>query len=216
MRKIAIILVVILLFVVFLLAFKQQLLLIAGDFLIIKDDLHPADVIHVIAGEDYRTEYAIELYKQGLAKYIFFTGGCCETHGWNHGEHGQQLAIRQGIPLEAISYDDSFVTSTYSETVRLNEWIDQSPIPIRSVIVVSDPYHMRRARWTYRQVLGKDIEIQMSPVPFEQTPYQRRWWEDWQSKRYVKDEYLKFAYYIARYQLSRGWIKVWLTRYDTE
>ena len=30
-----------------------------ADFLIIQDNPAPADVIHVIAGDDYRTEYAI-------------------------------------------------------------------------------------------------------------------------------------------------------------
>jgi len=36
-----------------------------GDFLVVEDDLRPADVIHIIAGDDYRTDYAIQLYQQG-------------------------------------------------------------------------------------------------------------------------------------------------------
>jgi uncharacterized SAM-binding protein YcdF (DUF218 family) len=196
--------------------FKERVLLAVGDFLVIKDELKPADVIHFIAGDDYRTEYAIQLYKQGYGKYIFFTGGWCRTHGWKHGEHGQQLALSQGVAPEAIAFDDSIVTSTYSETVRLKAWMDQSPIPIRSVIVVSDPFHMRRAKWTYRQVLGKWVDLLMAPVPFDQIPYKRHWWVDEASQKYVQEEYTKTAYYILRYRLSWGWFREWLVTFDND
>ena len=56
----------------------------------------------------------------------------------------------------------------------------------------------------------------MAPVPFEQTPYQQQWWKDERSKRYVKEEYQKFVYYIARYQLSWGPLKEWLASLDKE
>jgi len=55
----------------------------------LKSNLQPADAIHVIAGEDYRTDYAIQLYKQGYGKTLFFTGGWCETQGYHHGEHAR-------------------------------------------------------------------------------------------------------------------------------
>jgi len=45
--------------------FHEQCLLMIGDFLVVEDDLRPADVIHIIAGDDYRTDYAIQLYQQG-------------------------------------------------------------------------------------------------------------------------------------------------------
>ena len=199
----------------FSLLFKEPILLAFGDFLIVQDELKPIDVIHVIAGDDYRTEYAIQLYKQGYAKYIFFTGGWCKTHG-KHGEHGQQLAVSQGIELEAIAFDDSAVTSTFSEAIRLKAWMNQRPVPIHSVMVVSDPFHMRRARWTYRQVLGKGIDIIMAPVPFDQMPYKWQWWTDEGSKKYVKVEYTKTVYYFLRYQISWGWIRDWLVTFDKD
>ena len=186
-----------------------------GDFLVIQDDLQPADVIHVIAGADYRTGHAIQLYKQGNAKTIFFTGGWCTYHNYYHGEHGMQQALAQGVPGEDIAFDDSPVTSTYSETVLLKDWIDQSPAPIRSVIVVSDPFHMRRARWTTGQVLGEGVEILMAPVPFDKTPYNQQWWVDETSQRYVKEEYIKSIYYLLRYKYSWGRLSEWLASYDT-
>jgi uncharacterized SAM-binding protein YcdF (DUF218 family) len=195
---------------------RKPILLAIGDFLVVRDNLRPADVIHVIAGPDDRTDYAIQLYQQGYGDKIFFTGGWCSFHLLYHGERGRLRALDQGVPPDAIAIDESDVTSTYSEAVRLKEFIAQSEPPIQSVIVVSDPYHMRRARWTYRRVLGEQVSIQMAPIPFELSSYQRRWWTDDKSRRYVKDEYLKMAYYYARYQFSWGPVREWLASLDTE
>lgn len=200
-------------------AFREQLALAPGDFLVVEDELQPADVIHVIAGDDYRTAHAIRLYQQGYARQIFFTGGWCSEHQYYHGAHGVELAMRWGVPEEALAADETPVTSTYSELLRLKAYLDEleeAETPVRSVIVVSDPYHMRRTRWAFRHVLGRDIRLQMAPVPFEQTPYQRRWWTDQASKHYVEEEYLKLGYYIARYQLGWGPLQEWLASLDTE
>jgi uncharacterized SAM-binding protein YcdF (DUF218 family) len=196
--------------------FREPVVLAIGDYLVIQDELKPADVIHVIAGEDDRTDYAIQLYKQGYGKQIFFTGGWCTIHNLYHGQHEGELALQQGVPPEAIAIDDSYVTSTYSETARLKEFIAQSQVPIRSVIAVSDAFHMRRVRWTYRMLLGDDFRVQMAPVPFEVSPYQRRWWTDEASQQYVREEYTKLIYYYARYRLSWGPIRQWLASLDRE
>jgi uncharacterized SAM-binding protein YcdF (DUF218 family) len=186
--------------------FRLQIQSMLGNYLVVEDELYPSDAIHVIAGDDYRTDYAIQLYKQGYAKYIFFTGGWCKYHNWFHGLHGQQRAINQGVPADAIVYDDTPVTSTYDETVLLKTWINHYPTPIHSVIVVSDPFHMRRARWTTRYLLGNGIDVLMAPVPFEQTPYKQQWWTDELSTSYVREEYIKSVYYFLRYQLSLEWL----------
>jgi uncharacterized SAM-binding protein YcdF (DUF218 family) len=192
--------------------FSEQIFTAIGNYLIIKDDLKPADVIHVIAGDDYRTFYAIDLYKQGYGNYIFFTGGWCRTHGWDHGTHARELALGQGVPDNAIVFDDESVKSTYDEALRLKAWMDNGKITVRSVIVVSDPFHMRRARWTYRNIFGNTINLIMSPVPFEQTPFKQQWWTDNSSINYIKEEYIKLVYYLLRYQLSMKW----LAAFDTE
>ena len=196
--------------------FHEQWLMLIGDFLIVQDTLQSADVIHVIAGEDYRTDYAIQLYEHGYGKTLFFTGGWCEIHLYNHGEHAEERSLAQGIQLDAIAFDDSKVTSTYMEAERLKEWIVRSSSPVRSIIVVTDPFHMRRTRWIYRKVFGNQIQLQMAPVPFNLTPYQHTWWKDRESQKYVRDEYSKFIYYLFRYQYSSGSFKDWLISLDTE
>lgn len=196
--------------------FRHSWLLALGDYLIVRDELRPADVIHVIGGDDYRTDYAIRLFEQGYGKTLFFTGGWCEKHGYRHGEHARDRSMAQGVPADSIALDDSSVISTYQEAELLKAWIARNPAPVRSVTVVSDPFHMRRARWTFKRVLGKTVEVRMAPVPFEMTNLQRRWWTGWRSRQYVRDEYEKLIYYVLRYQIARGKIRDWLASMDTE
>jgi uncharacterized SAM-binding protein YcdF (DUF218 family) len=185
--------------------FRHRIDLAIGNFLLVKDDLSPVDVIHVIAGDDYRTEYALQLYKQGYARQLFFTGGWCVYHNYYHGEHALQLALAAGIPRDAIIYDDSKVLSTYDEALLLKNYLDAHP-SIKSIMVVSDPFHMRRVQWTYRHIFGGNVQMLMAPVPFEQTPFKQQWWMDAPSQAYVREEYEKLVYYFFRYQLNIKWL----------
>lgn len=215
-RHINIIAVAVLIFGAALFLLRERILLAAGDFLIVQDTLQPADLIHVIAGPDEQSDYAIQLYQEGYGAKVFFTGGWCRSHNFYHGRHGKERALAHGVPPSAIAIDDSPVTSTYGEVSRLKEFIFESKAPIRSVIAVSDPYHMRRARWTYRQILEDKVGLRMAPVPFKLSPFKRHWWTDHASRMMVADEYTKIGYYLARYQFSCGFMRKWLASLDRD
>lgn len=195
---------------------REPILMAIGDHLVIQDELQPADLIHVLAGPDRRAEYGIHLYRQGYGSRIFFTGGWSSAIDANRTEYNHTLAVEAGVPPQAIALDPSEVTSTYSEAVRLKLFIDGQPQPVRSVIAVSDPLHTRRVQWSYRQVLGNAVEIRMAPLPFEHTPYRRRWWTNEESRHAVFDEYSKAVYYLARYRLGCGPLSEWLASFDRE
>jgi uncharacterized SAM-binding protein YcdF (DUF218 family) len=186
----------------------QPILLAVGDFLVVEDEIVPADVIHVLSGPYYRVDYGAQLYEQGYGKQLFLTGRGRQA------DFDKRRAMRRGVPSEAITTDGTWVTSTYSEAVRLQAFIDASETPVRSVIVVSDAYHMRRARWAYQRVLGDQVQVQMAPVPFESSPFQREWWTHRRSFMRVVEEYLKLVYYYARYKVFRGPIQEWLASLD--
>ena len=195
---------------------RETILVKVGDILVVQDPIQVVDVIHVIAGPDEYTDYAARLVQEGYGKKIFFTGGWCRLHKYNHGVRGKQMAVAKGILLQSIVTDDSPVISTYAEVMRLKDFMGRSEEPIQSVAVVSDPYHMRRARWTYRHVLGDEVEVRMAPIPFELSPYKQRWWTDRESRRMVKEEYVKIVYYYARYKFAWGWLREWLASFDKE
>jgi uncharacterized SAM-binding protein YcdF (DUF218 family) len=195
---------------------REQILASIGDFLMIQSEIKKAGIVHVISGADYRADYGINLVKEGYAPLIFFTGGWCDEIQGYHGARGKARAISQGVSPSAIVVDDTKVTSTYDEALRLKAFLDSQPDPITSIMIVSDLFHMRRVDWTYRKIFGPEVQIILAPVPIEKTPYYRKWWEDTDSRQNIKEEYLKLAYSLLRYQFTSGPLKSWLASLDTK
>lgn len=185
-----------------------------GDGLIVNDPLQKSDLITAISGPEYRIIYAAELYKKGLGATLFFTGGFSEENQRSEATWSRYVATITGVPEEAIAIDDMTVISTYDEAVLLKKYMEAHPGTIQSIIIVTDAYHTRRARWIYHKVLGEGIKILMAPVPYERTDLSRAWWSNAESRKFVFNEYFKFVFYILRYQLTSGQIQQWLSQFD--
>jgi uncharacterized SAM-binding protein YcdF (DUF218 family) len=182
-----------LLLVTFILTYKPILFAI-GDFLVVKEDnLQPADMIHVLDGDFNRLDYAVELYHQGYAPRLFLTG--CDYVAY------KERAIVNGVRPEDIFPDSSRAATTYQEALELKGFLEANP-SIQSVIIVSTPYHMRRAQWAFNRVLGDRASLQFAPVPFGMGGYEREWWTHTWSRTFVVDEYFKILAYYVRYQLT--------------
>lgn len=180
----------------------ETILLAVGNYLIVQDDLKPADLIHVLGGGDVgRVDHAVALYKQGLGKKLFFTGGRVEPRGmFNLPDSflSGDYAELQGVSPEDILLRGDAAANTYEEAVTLRDLLDKENA-IHSVIIVSTPYHLQRARWVFNKVVGYRVDLQYAPVPFAISQYKQRWWEDKLSRTMVKQEYLKLLFYFLKY-----------------
>lgn len=185
-----------------------------GRFLVIDDPIQHADIIHVISGPEYRTRYGIQLMQEGWADEIFFTGGWCEPLECYIGEYSRELAVYEGVPPDLIAIDDSKISTTFEEVGLLKEYIEDKGKVVKSVIVVTDPFHSRRARWVYRQVFGDEITIIMAPVPFDQAGIPDRWWLNREMAVMVFKEYIKNAYYFVRYEATSGRMQDMIAYFD--
>jgi len=197
-----------------LLIFSIPLLRLIGDNLVVKNSLQKADMITSVSGPAYRAIYAADLYKESLAPRLFYTGGFNENDQRYEAKWSEYLATLEGVPPEAITIDDSTVISTYQEAVRVKEFVDAHPDEIKTIIVVTDPYHTRRAQWAYQKVLGDQVKILMAPVPFDKTGYTKNWWANSVSRKMVFEEYFKLTFYLFRYQYTSGPLQKWLARFD--
>ena len=124
------------------------------------------------------------------------------------------FAVVNGVPEWAVAIDETAVSSTFKEAVLLRRYMDEHPDTIHSIIVVTDPYHSRRAKWIYEKVLGEGIKVTSAPVEFSKTQYSKDWWKDASSREFVWKEYLKYLYYILRYEKTSGSLKTWLSQFD--
>jgi uncharacterized SAM-binding protein YcdF (DUF218 family) len=101
------------------------------------------------------------------------------------------------VPAEKIRLEQ-VSSGTWSSMLAVRPILEAEGV--RTVVVVTSPYHQRRAHASARKAFGGGIQVLSHPArPSSWSP--RRWWSTARSRRVVVSEYLKLAYYAAR-----GWI----------
>jgi uncharacterized SAM-binding protein YcdF (DUF218 family) len=110
-----------------------------------------------------RIRHAVDLYKGGQVHWIVFTGGTPVPGYPSEAEVGREFALKAGVPMTAmLAETDSRTTwQNLQNARRLAE-----PFGIHSYLLVSDPWHMRRA-----VLMAKDLGMVASPSPTESTRY---------------------------------------------
>ncbi|MGN7836891.1 YdcF family protein [Stenotrophomonas sp. 22385] len=135
-----------------------------------RDQAAKADAIIVLGAAAYdakpspvfeeRIRHGLDLYRQGYAPLLIFTGGYGGTGArFSESQVARRYALKQGVP------DDAILIETASRTTRQNLvearlLMDQHRL--RRVIIVSDPLHMARALRLARE-LGIDALASSTP-----------------------------------------------------
>lgn len=132
------------------------------------DDARRADVIVVLGARVQqdgspsptlraRVEHAVTLYRRGFATRLLFSGGIGDF-GASEASVSRALAVELGVPagaclVEEQSHSTKQNAAFSAELIRAQGW--------RSVVVVTDPYHLPRARDLF---VAEGFEVSGSPV----------------------------------------------------
>ena len=128
-----------------------------GWWLAPQDVLRPADAVVVISGDqDRRFEKALELYQQGWADKLVFSGAADDPASPSNAQVMKKRAIKQGVLAENIFIDET-ARDTRENAQHIAELVESEGI--RSVILVTSPYHQRRAFIEFRRVLPQRVVI---------------------------------------------------------
>ena len=173
--------------------------------LVVDSDLPQADVLVVLGGSaNYieRSEAAVEIFKAGRVKKIILTNDGLRS-GWSNAEQRNPLFVeralaelqRQGILNDSVEILPSVVSSTRDEAILLRTTAANRGW--HSLLVLTSPYHSRRALWTFRHEFeGTDVVVGLTSVKNgRQTPSPWFWWLSPRGWRLVAGEYLKLIYY---------------------
>ena len=137
----------------------------------------PADAIVAVSGGNtsVRAAEAIALYKAGWANTLIFSGAAADTSGPSNAEVMQRQAIEAGVPKDAVKVE------TLSQTTKQNaERVKQLLVQAggggaKRVILVTSPYHQRRASLEFRVLAGDGITIVNRPTP-KDPDWSVLWW----------------------------------------
>ena len=168
-----------------------------GDWLVLRDPPTRTDAALVLGGDPYfeRTGHAVRLLKKGLVTRLIFCGG--EPGPGDHALSLMQHARELGAPEESLLIEDRSHSTRESVEFALPLLQENR---IRSLTLVTSPFHQRRTFLAARKSLGNEIRLINSPAdPSFWKP--DGWWRHWWSARIVLTEYVKLVYYFVR-----GWI----------
>ncbi|MCI2420936.1 YdcF family protein [Saccharopolyspora sp. K220] len=136
------------------------------------DDRRPVDIVVVLGAAQYhgkpsdvllaRLEQALELYQDGLTKYIVTVGGRLPGDAYTEAEASKKWLSGKGVPADQIVDVDvgSDTLGSMAAVAQLSEQRGWS-----SALIVSDPWHSLRAR-----TMANDLGLQSWASPARSGP----------------------------------------------
>ena len=106
-----------------------------------------------------RINHAIRLYKQRQVRCVIVTGGVGKDDTLSEGEVARRYAVARGVPSGDILVENRS-TDTSGNLSGARSLMERRGL--RSAVLVSDPYHLRRA-----SILAgrQSMEVVLSPTP---------------------------------------------------
>lgn len=166
-----------------LLWFREPLLVGMGRWLVLEAPLREADVIVALGVDRERQEEAVRLLNQGLARRVFFVGSDVRLHDYRC----LDVPEDQAVPPPPPAY------TTYEEAMATRQVVQERGF--KAVLIVTSPYHLRRARWTFERVFsGTGVRVMVAPSPNGAFSIDA-WWRSHVGRKAVLTEYFGLAYY---------------------
>jgi uncharacterized SAM-binding protein YcdF (DUF218 family) len=145
-------------------------------------------------GYQERVKQAVDLYQQGLASHVIFSSGYAFV--FREAKVMKELAVALGVPASEIFVETKAV-DTHQNVIYVAEILQQHQW--QSILLVSSPYHMRRAMLAWRKS-APEIQVIAAPVPVSQF-YAHGRGATLEQLRGILQEYLAILLYWLR-----GWI----------
>lgn len=157
----------------------------------------PADVAVVLGAAAWgnrpspvyreRINQAMILYRTKRVRWIIFTGGTPKPGYPSEAEVGRKFALEHGIPAAAIMLDTESRT-TWENLANARNLIAAAKLD--TVLLVSDPLHMRRA-----MSMASDLGLNAQSAPTTSSRFES--WHYW-SRFLWRETFLYLAYVVFR------------------
>ncbi len=154
-----------------------------------------SDAIVVISGDEQmaRFQEGVNLYQQGLGQFLVFSGAAYDN-GTSNADVMHALAVKRGVPDRAI-LEESHGEDTWGNAFYTRQVLEEHGL--RSAILVTSPYHARRARLTFDAAYaGSGIQLAVHAAPDSQWR-KLSWWQQAETRRLTFTELQKLAYIFA-------------------
>ena len=177
----------------------------------VADAPQKSDVIFVLAGRECRKHCALVMFKEGWAETLLLSVGRFEVRQFSDFKlplPTDLLTLAASIAPErrhyfvALRAGDVRVQriplhrgGTWSEILAFSQWLRERRF-VRSGIIVTSGFHLRRVRWCCRCLISDGIQLTFVAVPAETSNFDREgWWQNALSRKLVLLELVKVPLY---------------------
>jgi uncharacterized SAM-binding protein YcdF (DUF218 family) len=188
-------LVVLLVFFIFVGALAATFFFGIGYYLSPQNPLAKSGAIVAISGGETaaRTQEAVALYNAGWAPLLIFSGAAADPNGPSNAKAMATAAEAAGVPVADIQLDETSV-NTRQNAANVSRIIGQQGV--KSIILVTSPYHQRRAEISFHRVLDSAYPI-VNHSSYDQRWRRSNWWATPYSRELTMSELQKVAYELA-------------------
>jgi len=134
-----------------------------------------------------RINHAVDLYRKGKVRKLIFTGGQGNSNEPTEAAAASSYAQANGIPIQDILVEQKSHT-TFENIVNAKQLADANSL--KTVLIVSDPMHMKRA-----MTMARDVGLIAYPSPTPTTRYVG--WRT-QTSELARETFYYLGYLIAR------------------
>ena len=170
-----------------------------GQFLVVADPLQPADALVPLGGGRGRVVRAASLHGEGYAPWLVAPNMPLNVPGVDesYAELVRKEAVSYGVPHERVVIMPGTVETTYQEALAVRKMASAQGWD--SLLIVTDPFHTRRARLSFRRAF-RNTNVTLIVRPVEPSWYDPdTWWQSRDGLRETWTEYLKLALFMLGY-----------------
>jgi len=147
----------------------------------------PADVVVVLTGGRGRIRKALELFEQGHGRTLYISGTDRTVSMKDILKELRWVGPvdENRIILENVS------TNTIQNAEQVARYVEAHGF--ERVLLVTSPYHVRRAHFIFKKLLPRDVHLDVSW--FDREPFALEdWWKQWNGIWVTTSEFFKFFY----------------------
>jgi uncharacterized SAM-binding protein YcdF (DUF218 family) len=163
----------------------------AGRALVVSRDIGPPDAIVMLASHEWeRLPAAAELARTYPSSVVLLTVPLQVTKFNCHlcGERPAWLEHEGVAPDRIVQLAPNPVSTTYGEALAVRAYAAMHPF--RKLVVVTSPYHCRRALHVFEQIMsGSGVDVGVLPASAYSIADPARWWRHPYDRWYVTYEW---------------------------
>lgn len=152
------------------------------------------DAVVVLAGGKGRIEEGVRLYREGKGERLFLIGVDPSVKKSDLYKDTPEMRSSEQVYLEKVS------RNTLENAIFARELILKNNV--RSMLLITSRYHMKRSLLIFRNILPKDIAIYPHPVTSKNST--ETWWSHGGSLRLLFSEFYKYCLYRIVFLFSQG------------